>query len=694
MKKQPIVLAILSAIGSMSHAAESAALPEVVITETRLQGQADPVQTSGADTATSLTNRPGVSVNAAGGVSGLPSIRGLSSDRIKVFIDGADATAACANHMNPPLSYATPSQLARTEVMAGLAPVSAGGDNIAGVIDAQSAAPHFATTDGTWISSGSLSLISRSVDNSLTEDVQAALANDRFSIQYTGAHTKADSYKDGHGNKVLDTLFQSINQSVTLAAQGSGQRVTLKLSEQRIPWQGYANQYMDMTDNHSLGANLGYEGEMPWGRLEARLYWQNTFHEMGFFSDEKSGIMPMNTHGLDTGYRIKGEVPMAQGTLRIGHEFHRFQLNDWWPPVPGSMMMAPNTYVNINDGQRDRLAFFGEWEGRLNDTWSAQLGVRHETVSMSTGTVQGYGCGMMCAGDTAAASAFNAANRSRRDQNLDLQASARYTASAESSYEFGYARKTRSPNLYERYSWGTSTMDMKMLGWFGDANGYIGNLNLKPEVAHTLSGTLDWHDVSKQQWQVQVTPFYTYVEDFIDVDVIGKFTASGNQRNKLQFANHDAQLYGVNLAGQMTAWRTATWGEGLLKAKLDWTHGVRNDGVHLYHILPANLTVTLEHRKGAWHSQAEWQLMAHKASVSEYRLENETGGYGLLNLSTRYDLNKSVTLQAGIRNVFDKAYDLPLGGANWAALKAGETSTFESMPGQGRSIDVGVTVRF
>ena len=693
MKKQPLVLAMLSALASMAHAADTPSLPDVVVNATRPDGQSDSVPLSSTDTATSLTSHPGVTVNAAGGVSGLPAIRGLSSDRIKVFIDGADATAACGNHMNPPLSYASPSQLAHTEVMAGLAPVSSGGDNIAGVIDAQSRAPRFADAAGEWISSGSLSLTSRSVDNSLTEDVQAALANDRFSIQYAGSHTKADSYKDGHGNKVLDTLFESINQSVTMAAQGSGQRVTLKLSEQHIPYQGYANQYMDMTDNHSMGVNLGYEGEMPWGRLEARLYWQNTFHEMGFFSTEKAGTMPMDTHGLDTGYRIKGEVPLSKGTLRIGHEFHRFQLNDWWPPVTGSMMMSPNTYVNINDGQRDRLAFFGEWEGRLNEQWTTQLGLRHETVSMTTGTVQGYGC-MMCTTDTAAANAFNSADRSKRDQNLDLQAAARYQASAQASYEFGYARKTRSPNLYERYSWGLGNMAMKMLGWFGDANGYVGNLNLKPEVAHTISGTLDWHDATKQSWQLQVTPFYSYIEDFIDVDVIGTFTQSGNVRNKLQFANHDAQLYGVNVAGQWSAWRNTAFGEGTLKAQLDWTHGVRNDGVHLYHIMPANMTITLAHSQGAWHNQADLQLVARKSSVSEYRLENETGGYGLLNLSTRYDLNKRITLQAGIRNVFDKSYDLPLGGVNWAALKAGETSTFESLPGQGRSIDVGVRIQF
>ena len=32
-----------------------------------------------------------------------------------------------------------------------------------------------------------------------------------------------------------------------------------------------------------------------------------------------------------------------------------------------------------------------------------------------------------------------------------------------------------------------------MVGWFGDENGYVGNLSLKPEVAHTVSATADWH---------------------------------------------------------------------------------------------------------------------------------------------------------------------------------------------------------
>ena len=53
--------------------------------------------------ATSLLGDQGVDFSAAGGISQLPSIRGMNGDRVKVLIDGGEITSACANHMNPPL---------------------------------------------------------------------------------------------------------------------------------------------------------------------------------------------------------------------------------------------------------------------------------------------------------------------------------------------------------------------------------------------------------------------------------------------------------------------------------------------------------------------------------------------------------------------------------------------------------------
>ena len=102
--------------------------------------------------------------------------------------------------------------------------------------------------------------------------------------------------------------------------------------------------------------------------------------------------------------------------------------------------------------------------------------------------------------------------------NFDATALARYEHDLSTTFEGGYAMKTRSPNLYERYDWSTGKMAMEMNGWFGDGNSYVGNLDLKPETAHTLSVTAGWHDSARKDWELKITPYYTFVEDYIDVD--------------------------------------------------------------------------------------------------------------------------------------------------------------------------------
>jgi iron complex outermembrane receptor protein len=70
-------------------------------------------------------------------------------------------------------------------------------------------------------------------------------------------------------------------------------------------------------------------------------------------------------------------------------------------------------------------------------------------------------------------------------------------------FEAGFARKSRSPNLYQRYLWSTQPMAMLMNNFVGDGNGYVGNLDLKPEVAHTVSASGDWHDAEQKDWRCQ-----------------------------------------------------------------------------------------------------------------------------------------------------------------------------------------------
>ncbi|MFA9217690.1 MAG: TonB-dependent receptor domain-containing protein [Sphingomonadaceae bacterium] len=655
-------------------------------------------QHGSSDSALLLSNTAGYSVAQAGGVSGLPVLNGLGDDRLKIRIDGMEITSACANHMNAPLSYIAPTQIGRIEVLAGVTPVSSGGDSIGGTVAVKSAAPVFAGPGEGMKSGGKATLSGRSNGDAINGGIAVSTASEVMSIGYNAAYARGHSYEDGVGRRVLGSQYESINQALILAFRDQHQQLTLRAGLQHIPYQGFPNQYMDMTDNSSRFANLAYLGRFAWGEVDASAYHQTTDHTMGFFSPERTGAMPMVTHGRNAGYALKASLPLGElSQLRLGQEYHTFRLDDFWPAVPGSMMMGPQTYVNINGGARDRVALYGEIEMRHYPLWTSLLGARWESVRMDTGKVQPYADNMMNMKDAAAAAGFNARAHQQRDGNLDLTALTRFDASNTSTYEFAAARKTRSPNLYERYTWGRGSMAMTMTNWFGDANGYVGNLDLQPETAYTLSMTGHWHGGSDATaWFIKVQPYFTRVQDYIDVDVLGTFNPYMNMRAQgalLQFANHDARLYGSNLSWSVPLTADSAIGALSFTGNAAYTRGKRIDGGNLYHMMPLNALLTLEHALGAWHNQIETKIVARKAYRDARRLEPGSAGYALLNLRTRYQLRSNAQLVAGINNLLDKNYADPLGGIYLSGAKA-QGGALTALPGYGRSVDIGLTVSF
>jgi len=662
--------------------------------------------------AAQLLRGKGVALQSAGGVSALPVIRGLNDDRIKVLVDGATTTSACANHMNPALSYLDASRVGAVEVMAGITPVSLGGDSIGGTIALDSPAPLYAGAGDGLRQSGALAALSRSNGHGSGIAANAGLAGERWSLAYDGARDESESYRDGNGDKVLDTLYRAENHALTLGLRGDAEELVVKFSHQDIPYQGFANQYMDMVGNRSDARSMHCRRDLASGELDIRLFWQGVDHEMGFFSDEKTGVMPMLTEGEDLGYHLAATLPLAEDlTLRLGHEYHGFSLDDRWPAVPGSAMMGPGDYININDGERDRLALYGEAEYRPGSRWTTLAGLRYERVHSDTGDVAPYNSGAAAMGmntgmntgmamanpDAEAARAFNARDREQIDHNLDLTLLARFEPDANRRHEFGFARKTRSPNLYERYSWGRGTMAMTMVGWFGDGNAYLGDIDLKPEVAHTLGASLTWQGAGPRPWQLTLSPYATYVTDYIDVNPIGTFNprnVATLTRPKLQFANRDARFYGLELFVDRELWNNGRWGRGLFKGFAGHTRGERAGGGDLYHIQPLNLRIAVEQTLGAWTHNLELHWTDAKTRVDALRAEPRTASHTLLNAGTAYQWRR-VQLTLAVTNLLNEQYDLPLGGVSIAAWRAeGTSGPFEPLPGRGRSLDLGVRYRF
>jgi iron complex outermembrane receptor protein len=735
-------------------------LEPVVIEDTRLQpvpaaSQVEEetlraLRPATSDTASLLRDVPGVQLQGAGGVSSLPVIRGLADDHNRITVDGMDLIASCPNHMNPPLSYLDPNGVSKLRVYPGVTPVSLGGDSIGGTIIAESLAPRFAAPGQDLLASGQVGAFYRSNGNAWGGNLSAVLANENLSANFSAATAKADNYTAGGdfknftatGNpghtvardEVGSTAYETHNYQFGLAYQQRDHLLEFKYAYQDMPEQLFPNQRMDMLGNTANRFNLRYLGQYDWGQFEARAYYETVDHLMDFGPDKRfyygmasgghnavNGMpcspisancaagMPMKTDSNTSGVTVRADVNLGvNDLLRVGGLYQHYRLDDYWPPSGGGMW--PLTFDNINDGTRDRLGVFGEWESRLDAQWTTLLGVRYERVTTDAGPVQGYNPNINSTGmppnvmwnnQKADAAAFNAQDRKRSDNNWDLTALARYALDAQTDLEVGVARKTRSPNLYERYTWSTWSMAAAMNNFAGDGNGYYGDIDLDPEVAYTLSASVDWH-ATDRSWQLRATPYYTRVKDYIDAIRCNNTTTcpppnatTTNQFVILQYANQSAELYGIDVSGELPLARSDIGNFGL-NGVLSYTYGKNRDtGDGLYNIMPFNARLTLSHRYGGWDNAVEFVGATSKDHLSDVRNEIGTAGYGLLNLRASYSW-KQARLDVGVDNVFDRLYYLPLGGAYTGQGTTMMLNTIPwgiAVPGMGRSVYTGLSFK-
>ncbi len=672
-----------------------------------------------SDSASLLKDMPGVTINNAGGLSSLPSIQGLADDRLRIKVDGMDLTATCPNHMNPPLSYIAPTNVEKVDVYAGITPVSLGGDSIGGSIIVESLMPEFAGNAEEKISKAQIGSYYRSNNNATGVSLNAELANKNVNINYSGSWSQANNYSAGDNFKtstasgrtghtipldeVGSTAYETQDHTLGLAYKSGDNLFDMKLGYQNMPEQLYPNQRMDLLDNEQKRINVGWTRQYQWGELETRAYFEKVDHFMNFGPDKRfiygtAPGMPMYSEGDTAGLKVKADYELSEkDTLRFGAEYLRYRLEDYWP-ASGTAMMSPNTFININDGQRDRFALFSEWESQINHDWVTLLGIRYERVDSDAGNVQGYAnTNMMGSNQLIDSSAFNGKAHDKIDNNIDITALARYRNDDHLDIAFGFARKVRSPNLYERYTWSTWAMAAGMNNFVGDGNGYVGNLDLDPETAYTVSTTFDWH-ATDHGWQLNATPFYTYVVDYIDAT---KRTGwSANTFNVLQYQNQSARLYGIDLSGQLGLGSNAL-GEWELQALLNYSNGENRDtGDNLYNIMPLNGKLVLNHQYAGWYNSLEWIMVNNKDETSQVRNEVETPGYMLVNLRASHSW-KQIQLDLGVENIFDHFYYLPTGGAY---LGQGSTMTLNpamggpawgiAVPGIGRSIYAGISISF
>ena len=671
------------------------------------------------DAADLLRGVPGVTLGGAGGISSLPAIHGLSDDRLRIQVDGADLMPACPNHMNSPLSYADPTRVESVTVYSGISPVSVGGDSIGGAIQVKSALPRFATEEKPFLATGFLGSYYRSNGNALGYNLGVAAAVPWLNLSFSQSDSNSGNFRAAGafkpaapgteggpfipGDVVGSSAYSgTVRRTFGLALRSPGHLLQLEASQQKVGFEGFPNQRMDMTFNDNWVASAHYMGAFGWGELDARFTFQDTRHEMNMGPDRFSyGTgMPMDTEARTWGAAVKAVVNLSERhLLRAGVEFQSHVLYDFWPPVGGTM--GPNTFWNVDYGVRSRLDAYAEWEAKWSPAWLTQLGLRSDNVLTDAGPVQGYNDALPAWGLDAAA--FNAAPHRQVNHNWDLTALARFTPSDTQTYEGGYARKSRTPNLYQRYPWSTNAMAALMNNLVGDGNGYVGLVTLAPEVAHTVSATGDWHDADRKRWSVKASVSATWVHDYVDARRCDFGQCSPENVSAkdafviLQYVNQEARLLGADLSARAVLTDGHSWGGLSASMGLGWVRGDNlTTGDGLYGILPLSGNLSLTHQLGGWTGTLEVQGVTAKSHVSQVRNEIPTGAYALVNFRCSYEWT-FLRADLAVENLLDTLHANPVGGAYVGQGPSMSTTGIPwgvAVPGPARSFNLALNFTF
>jgi iron complex outermembrane receptor protein len=152
----------------------------------------------------------------------------------------------------------------------------------------------------------------------------------------------------------------------------------------------------------------------------------------------------------------------------------------------------------------------------------------------------------------------------------------------------------------------------------------------------------------------------------------------------LRFANHDARIGGGDLSGFATLWDSDAAGTGRLSAVGAWLHGTRTDSnTPLYQMMPLNLRLAFDEEIKGLSAGIGSEMVDRKSRLDPNRMELLTPGYALFNFHAAY---KSKYVQGGFRvdNLFNRLYELPLGGNNIDIYSA--TGNMTPVTGRGQSV--------
>ncbi|MDP2346942.1 MAG: TonB-dependent receptor [Gammaproteobacteria bacterium] len=657
----------------------------------------DDTMVAPADTAELLKKMPGANINKNGELTGIAQYRGMFGDRVNVSINGAHVSSGGPNAMDAPLHYAPVALIESLSISRGIVPVSAGQETIGGHVHAETYSGDFGNSTE-WQLAGRTYLGGQSVNNGSVGSALLSLTNRNHILRAFLMKERGDD-SEFHDGRITPSNYDRDRWDAGYSYQRGNHEFSFDFARNNTLDSGTAALPMDI---NSLDSEL-LRSRYQWSNLDYTFTAEYSLNDIRhWMSNYHLRRPPLNAQGNpdlarfrntytssdNSGLVLKLEKDVDNGLWRAGVDSHFSEHL--------ALILNPNAAAfftdNFKDIERNVIGAFIEREMSLSSNTGLEIGVRYNRVTSDSGAVDvnlnpaNLSAGMPFQMNNMAhtlAAQFNAKDLSQSDGNTDWFARFSIDTSYDVTWYVGAARKSRSPSYQERYLW----MPASSAGGLADGKIYMGDPDLKPEVAHEMEVGFD---MNRGRFTFYPRAFYKEVTDFIQgvpstntlANTLAQMLANAGMGspNPLQFANVDASYYGFDMESSYELSDRLT-----LRSVLSIVRGQREDiRDDLYRISPDNMILSLDYTKNNWTASLESMTYADQERVSNTNLEAQTDGYTIVNLTGRINVSPDIELGMGVNNLLDKEYEDHLAAYNRAWNP--DVAIGDRLPGLGRSV--------
>ncbi|MDK4684918.1 TonB-dependent copper receptor [Kingella negevensis] len=608
--KRTIHIAVLGALSAFVYAEptiETQKLEPIIVTAAP-QKKAGVVQFNtktaiqplpASDGAGLLKSVSNMSIIRKGGSSGDPLFRGLGGSRLAIQADEQFIYGGCGGRMDPPTAYIFPTIYDKVIVTKGPQTVTQGMGLVTGSVRFVRKNPQFTDKKTNLNAAYTLGSFGR---HDLMAD--GSIGNDLGYARFSATYNKSDDYKDGDGNRV-HSAFERNSQMLQLGITPTTNTDIASTYERSRGEAAYADRMMDGSKFDRDAWNIRAtqrnltdwwtETELRYGRSEVDHVMDN-FSLRSATMDKRLGNPKRET---DTAH-FKNTFDFGNVNLQAGIDYMRDK-------------HSARRGVNYKEKAYEPSQNFKQWGGfaeanwQRTDTQNLIAGYRHDQVT----AVYDY-------------------PEYKTDEEFSLLREQKYKLDSgfirleqkvgKTKYYAGIGIAERSPDFWEREAADT----------------------LKPERNNQIDVGAIW---KSEKLEGSISLFGSKINDFI---------LKGKNRTR----NIDATRYGGE--AELTYRFLPDWN---VSSSLAYTHGKnKTDNKSLAQTPPLEWKTSLNWDNGKYSAGALWRVVAkqnryHTGYGNIASLDiGESAGFGVLSLNAGWRVNKQMTVQAGVDNVFNKTY--------------------------------------